>query len=142
MLQKTVLSAGVWGFVGAMLLMTGCGDDDGDAGSAVCDAQAQLDQDADELRALDLSATSVDDAEQILSNLGEDVQSLRDAGSDELSPHLDAIGAAVDDLGDTIGSLGSSASLTDAATAIQQSLGDLGDAAADLRTEIADDEDC
>lgn len=141
MLHKTVLTAGTCGFVGAMLLMTGCGDDD-DAGSAVCDAQAQLDEDIDQLQNLDLSATTVDDAEQILSNLGDDVQALRDEGSDELSPHLDAISSAFDDLGGTINDLESSASLSDAATAIQQSLGELGDATGDLQTAVTDDEDC
>jgi hypothetical protein len=124
-----------------MLLLAGCGDDD-DAQSAVCDAQSQLDEDVDELKNLDLSDTSVNDLEGILGDIGDDVQNLKDAASDELSPQIDAVSSALDDLDNTVSNLGSSASPSDAATAIQQSLDDLSTATSDLKTAAADDENC
>jgi hypothetical protein len=141
MLPKTVLSAGACGLVGVMLLLAGCGDDD-DAQSAVCDAQSQLDEDVDELKNLDMSDTSVNDVKGILSDIGDDVQNLKDAASDELSHQIDAVSSAFDDLDNTVSNLGSSASPSDAASAIQQSLGDLSDAASDLKTAAAADENC
>ena len=141
MLQRTVLRAGACGLVGVMLLMAGCGDDD-NGQSAVCDAQSQLDEDVDQLTNLDLADTSVNDLEAILSDIGDDVQNLKDAASDRLSPEIDAVSSALDDLGSTIDNLGSSGSPSDAASAIQQSLGDLGTAAGDLKTAVADDENC
>jgi hypothetical protein len=140
MLRKTVLGGGC-GLVGVMLLLAGCGDDD-DAQSAVCDAQSQLDEDVDELKNLDLSDTSVNDLEGILGDIGDDVQNLKDAASDELSPQIDAVSSALDDLDNTVSNLGSSASPSDAATAIQQSLDDLSTATSDLKTAAADDENC
>jgi hypothetical protein len=140
MLRKTVLG-GACGLVGVMLLLAGCGDDD-DAQSAVCDAQSQLDEDVDELKNLDLSDTSVNDLEGILGDIGDDVQNLKDAASDELSPQIDAVSSALDDLDNTVSNLGSSASPSDAATAIQQSLDDLSTATSDLKTAAADDENC
>jgi hypothetical protein len=140
MLRKTVLG-GACGLVGVMLVLAGCGDDD-DAQSAVCDAQSQLDEDVDELKNLDLSDTSVNDLEGILGDIGDDVQNLKDAASDELSPQIDAVSSALDDLDNTVSNLGSSASPSDAATAIQQSLDDLSTATSDLKTAAADDENC
>jgi hypothetical protein len=141
MLQRTVLRAGGWGLVGVMMLLAGCGDDD-DAESAVCDAQSQLDTDVDQLKNVDLADTSVNELEGMLSDIGDDVENLADAASDELSPEIDAVSSALDDLGSTIDNLGSSASLSDAASAIRQSLGALGTAARDLKTAVADDESC
>jgi hypothetical protein len=141
MLQKIVLRTGACGLVGVMLLLAGCGDDD-DAQSAVCDAQSQLDTDVDQLQNVDLADTSVNDLEGMLSDIGDDVQNLADAASDELSPEIDAVSSALDDLGSTIDDLGSSASPSEAASAIQQSLSALGTAASDLKTAVTDDEDC
>jgi hypothetical protein len=141
MLQKTILGAGACGLVGVMLLLVGCGDDD-DAQSAVCDAQSQLDEDVDELKNLDMSDTSVNDVKGILSDIGDDVQNLKDAASDELSPQIDAVSSALDDLDSTVSNLGSSASPSDAASAIQQSLGDLSTATSDLKSAAAADENC
>ena len=108
----------------------------------MCDAQSQLDEDVDELKNLDPSDTSVNDVEGILSDIGADVQNLKDAASDELSPQIDAVSSALDDLDNTVSNLGSSASPSDAAAAIQQSLGDLSTATSDLKTAAAADENC
>ena len=141
MLRKAVRSARACGLVGVMLLLAGCGDDD-DGQSAVCDAQSQLDEDVDQLKNVDLSDTSVNDLEGMVSDIGDDVQNLKDAGSDALSPQIDAVSSAVDDLSSTVSNLGSSASPSDAASAIQQSLGDLSTATSDLKTAAADDANC
>ena len=141
MLRKAVLNAGAGVLVGVMLLLAGCGDDD-DGQSAVCDAQSQLDEDVDELKNVDLSDTSVNDLEGMVSDIGDDVQNLKDAGSDALSPQIDAVSSALDDLNSTVSNLGSSASPSDAASAIQQSLGDLSTATSDLKTAAADDANC
>lgn len=138
MFQKNVLHAGACGLVGVMLLLAGCGDDD-DAQSAVCDAQSQLDADVDQLKNLDLADTSVNDVKGMVSDIGDDVQSLKDAKSDKLSPQIDAVSSAFDDLDSTVSNLGSSASPSDAASAIQQSLDDLGTATSDLKTAAADE---
>jgi hypothetical protein len=141
MLQRRVLSGGVCGLVGVVLLLAGCGDDD-DAQSAVCDAQSQLDEDVDQLKNLDLADTSVNDVEAIVSDISDDVRNLRDAASDSLSPEIDAVSSALDNLGSTISNLGSSASPSDAASAIEQSVGELDDATSDLKSAVDEDENC
>ena len=138
MRPRTTLRAGVAGLA-TLTLLVACGDDD-DASDKLCDAQTDLDSDVAKLKDLDITDTSVNDIKDILGNIGDDLQSMKDAGEDKLSPQLDAVSSALDSLGTSIDNLGDSTSLSDAASSIQTALGDVGDATSDLKT--AADDDC
>lgn len=125
-----------------VLLVAGCGDDDDSAQAKVCDAQAQLDKDVNQLKNLDLADTSVNDVKDQLSSIGDDVEDLKDAGSEKLQPQIDAIKSAADDLGTMVGNLGSSSSLSETASSLQTSLSQLGTATSDLKTAAQETDNC
>lgn len=122
----------------AMALLGACGDDES-ASDEVCDARDDLDENVTELRDLDLGATSINDVQDILGDINDDLTDMRDADEDRLSPQIDDLESSVDDLGSAVADLGSSSSLDAAADTLRDALGNVGDAAEELRTAAASD---
>jgi ElaB/YqjD/DUF883 family membrane-anchored ribosome-binding protein len=120
-----------WAVLGALLFFAvACGDDDTDAtdvGTAVsdvagaqsdvCDGIAQLDSALEDAGNLNASST-LDEADEVQSDIESAVQSIREAASDIPDAIVNALQTAYEALSDTIENLSGDDTLGDAASSL------------------------
>lgn len=125
--------------------LAACGDDDDDDDDAatgldadeketVCDARDDLDEEVRDLGEVDFVDTSVSDIQGILDDIGDDISEISDVRSDQLQPFVADVRSSLDDLTDTLGDLGSSSSLSDAADSVTDALDQVKTSTQDLVT--------
>jgi hypothetical protein len=125
MRPRTTLAAAAGLSLSLALVLGACGDDDDDDSddqSALCDARSDLSDDLNELQDLDLSNTTVSQLSDLLGDIGEDSREIGQAGSDSLSDEADQVTQSLRDLLGTIADLGSSDSLEDAGSSVDDAL--------------------
>ena len=128
-----------------VLALVGCGDDGDDAADdegsgedAVCEARAELDSSFASLGEIDIVNDGTDALSAAVDDIGDDVESLREAAGDEAGDEADAVGEAYDALAAAVGDLGDGA-IGDGAAAVGTALADFGTALGELAVALAQD---
>ncbi len=116
----------------AVLVATACGESQADkAKSQVCDARADIKKQVDELSGLTLGTATIDGITANLTTIRTDLGKMKDAQgdlSDERKQQVTAANQAfTSQVTSVVKSVGTSTSLTQAATQIQTALGQLAD---------------
>ena len=134
----TLRNGVVAGLVVCLAFVGACGDDDDDDTSAMCEAKDDLDDNIDKLENVDLADTSINDVTSDLDDLKTSLSDLNSAAKDDLKPQVDDMTSSLEALQSAITDLGSSGSLSDAGTAIMESLEQVQTAAEALKTAAKD----
>ncbi len=114
-----------------LVALAGCGQD------SVCAERDAVAEDVADLSALQLTdQNSLNDLDELVSELRSDLGDLTDAAGDAYESQIDDLDSALSDLGASITGIDSSGSITDAATQLAASVGAVGTAAGDLISAV------
>jgi hypothetical protein len=116
----------------AALALAGCGESDSDkALNEVCDARADIEQQVDELSNLTLTTATLDGIKESLSSIQDDVNKIVDAQGGLSDDRRDEIESAnrrfADEVRSIAGSLGTSLSIGDAKSKLEDAFRQLAD---------------
>jgi hypothetical protein len=126
------------------LSLAACSDDndDGDATPTpdVCEQSEAVRQSVEDLASLDVIASGTDGLNAAVDNVRTEVSSLKETVSDDVEPEVEALETAIDDARDAFANIDSDAALSARIADVENALGGIATAAADLRTAL--DNEC
>jgi DNA repair ATPase RecN len=127
----------------AVAMTAACGgDDEGDATPtpSVCDQADNVQQSVEDLANLDVIASGTDGLTAAVDEVRTEVEALRQTLSDDVRPEAEALETAVTDARETLSSIDSDARLSERIAAVEEAIGGIATAAANLRTAL--DQEC
>ena len=108
-----------------VLLVAGCGDDDGESSATVCDARADLESSLDALGEVDVTAEGTGAVEAAVDDVGDDVEAVGDAAQDAVDDEVDDVQAAFDEVEAAVTTFGEQETTSAAVASVSRAVTDL-----------------